>query len=123
MAKSEVFLVKTAEENILDIKSLVKATCNPEYTPPSTDYQVIKQITSLDKYKKYTKSIEIKNTIFEKFFSGIRVSLKDLRPELKKYKVSNPSLCNYLSHVRKDLEKKGFKIIKQGSSYQLIKSN
>lgn len=116
--QGEIFLAQTEKENILDLKQLVKATCNPEYKPPHNNYKIIKKITCLDKYRKLSKSLEIKNTIFEQFFSGDSVSLKNLK---NKFKIPTPSLCNYLSFVRKDLEKKGFNIKKEGSSYQLIK--
>jgi hypothetical protein len=113
--EAEFFIAKTKPENILELKKLVLAICSADYKSP-TEFKIIKPIENKIKTK---ASIDIRTHIKESFFKGKEVSLKNIKNEFKNCKLSDPSLCNYISKVRKDLMEKGFPIEKYGTAYRL----
>lgn len=115
--EAEIFFATTDVKNILNTKKLTIAMCNADYKSPD-EFKILEKIENI-KNSKSSISTDIRSYIQESFFNGKMVSLKSIKNEFKDYKLSNPSLCNHISKVRKDLSIKGFVFEKTGTSYKL----
>lgn len=115
---AEVYSVNVLNKSqILSLKDLTEAFCNPEY-------KIVPEVERMSKiYPRSTKNREsilieakeIREHIKQRFLSGKPVSLKELKKKYENLNLTDACLCNHMSVVRKMLSKEGYKFKKLGA--------
>jgi hypothetical protein len=123
--RAEVYRVELVEgKEIIQLKSLATAICNPDYKP---EFKVVKlekiypvtrpRVSILKNAKKIRQHIE------KRLRDGRPVSLKSLKKRYKNCNITDACLRNHLSAVRKELAIEGKCVSKIGQgTYCLITS-
>lgn len=123
---SEIELVKVSKNaKILELKALTVALCDPGYKF-NASYTKIESV--YPKSKKDRQSIlsdanAIREFIRKKFLSGDSVSLKELKEQFGKNKLTDACLCNHMTVIRKKLTKEGYSFNKVGAGKYCLKAN
>lgn len=123
--KSEIYLVEAeSSQNILDLKSLTKALCDPQYSA-DPQYEIIEKVLPKSKDRKMIldEAKDIREFITERLVSGKPLSLKELKERYKQCKFTDACLCNHFSDCRKILSRKGYVFEKIGAGTYCSKSN
>ena len=114
---AEISVVKVKQgTSLLELWEIPKVLCKqtPE-TEQEENYRIIKVKMTGKKESRQSilqKASKINTYIKEKLVSGESISLQQLRQHFNRYKLSTATLCNHVARVKKELEKKGYKLIK-----------
>lgn len=114
---AEVYRVELIKGNVLELKKLAKAFCDPDYQSEPTFNKIEKIFPTPSKTRDQIlkDAQKIKKFIEQKMKTGQPLSLKDLKDKYSKYDITDACLCNHFSQVRKALENEGLKIEKVGA--------
>lgn len=113
--KAEISIVQTKEAEILDLKELAPALCDCNFKQPEPEYQIIEvKMTQRQRSEIRKNAKSIQEYIENQFIRGELVSLRELKRIFGETGITNACLCNHLSQVRRNLEKKGYVVLKQG---------
>lgn len=102
--RAKVFLVETDKTNITEIKNLPKKICKENNK--KFDYKIIKEM------KKENDAEKIRNFIEKEILTNKKLSIKKVKSKFKSTELSNSTLYNQITKVKKELEKKGLELIK-----------
>ncbi len=119
---AQMFQVKIKEGKVLELKNLVVALCDPEYTCDITYSETARLFPELGRDKILKNAEMIQSFIRKRLLGGKTVSLKELKEKYEKLKITDACLCNHLSTVRKALIREGRIVEKVGAgAYCLTK--
>jgi len=127
---AEISVVKVEEAEILELEELAPILCTHGDISGAPSYKLIqKKIAKAGRPKKLTgrakildQASRIRSHVELEFLTGNIVSLNKIVNKFKKCTLSISAVCNHISTVRIDLQKKGYKIEKiERGKYQLLK--
>lgn len=112
---AQMFQVRIEEGKVLELKNLVVALCDPEYSCETTYSDAVRLFPENDRDKILKNAEKIQIYIRKKLLDGKTVSLKELKEKYQTLKITDACLCNHLSTVRKGLVGEGKGIEKVGA--------
>jgi len=127
---AEISIVKVEKADILELEELAPILCTHGDVSEEPSYKLIqKKITKAGRPKKLTgrakildQASRVRSFVEVEFLTGNVVSLNRIVRKFKNFGLSIAAICNHISAVRKDLQKKGYKIEKlERGKYQLVK--
>ena len=112
---SQMFRVEIIDGSVLELKKLVVALCDPEYTCDVNYKEICRVYPENNREKTLKLASNIQAFIRDKLLKGKPVSLKELKTKYEKLKITDACLCNHLSSVRKSLVSEGKVVEKVGA--------
>lgn len=126
---AEISVVKVEEAEILELEELAPLICTRDGNSLEPSYKLIqKKIAKAGRPKKLIgraktlfQASKIRSYIELEFLTGNVISLNRIVNKFKKYDLSVSAICNHITAIRKELEKKGYKVKKlERGKYQIM---
>lgn len=113
------------EPKILSLDQLAPAICNTSYNIKCPEFKVVQiKVPRAGRKKKLTGRAKMRENasrvrayVESELLLGNRISLKEVSKKFNDLDLSAATVCNHISRVRQELDEKGYKVKKEGSTY------